>query len=207
MYVLACVAMHAFIIIISHQNTQIYSAVHTYTHMATQTHTTHCSCLLDEQYCQHIRLGPVGCRLYGFMLHHQAVSRSVDYNSQKPLIKRCAWEHFSLLLYLFLNEHSIDLLTVQRSASKPNSARYYKLAGLWNTVQQNHLLFLLWYLLFFMAIIVKVIQFMALMWHVYKGIVENTECREDIWSRPDNKKHTWFLNQFKSTECAYTALL
>lgn len=58
-----------------------------------------------------------------------------------------------------------------------------------------------------MFIIVKVNQFMALMWHVYKGIVEKTERREDIWSRPDNKKHTWFLNQLKSTECAYTALL
>lgn len=146
--------------------------------MATQTHTTHCSCLLDEQYCQHIILGPVGCRLYGFMLHHQAVSRSVDYNSQKPLIKRCAWEHFSLLLYLFLNEH-IDLLTVQRSASEPIFAIYYKLAGLWNTVQEEPLLFLLWYLFFFMVIIiVKMNQFMALIWHVYKGIVENTECRE-----------------------------
>jgi len=31
-YVLACVAMPVFIIIINHQNTQIYSAVHTYTH-------------------------------------------------------------------------------------------------------------------------------------------------------------------------------
>lgn len=140
-YVLACVALHAFRIIISYQNTQIYSLVQTYTHTGTQTKTTQCSCLLDEQYCQHIRLGPVGRWLYGFMLHHQAVSHSVDYNSQKPLIKRCAWEHFSLLLYLFRNEHSIDLLTVQRSASEPNTASFYKLAGLWNAVQQEPLIF------------------------------------------------------------------
>jgi len=50
---------------------------------------------------------------------------------------------FSLLLYLFLNEHSIDLLTIQGSASEPISAIYYKLAGLRNTVQEEPLLFLL----------------------------------------------------------------
>lgn len=55
--------------------------------------------------------------------------------------------------------------------------------------------------------VVKVMQFMEQLWHVYTGIVENAECRENIWSGPDNKKYTWFLNQLKSTECAYTALL
>ncbi len=55
--------------------------------------------------------------------------------------------------------------------------------------------------------VVKVMQFMELLWHVYAGIVEHAECREDIWNGPDNKKYSWFLNQLKSTECAYTAFL
>lgn len=39
------------------------------------------------------------CRLlhsYGFMLHHRGISFSVDYNSQKPLIKSCAAKAFCL---------------------------------------------------------------------------------------------------------------
>lgn len=55
--------------------------------------------------------------------------------------------------------------------------------------------------------VVNVMHFMELLRHVYTDIVENAECREDIWSGPDNKKYTWFLNQLKSTECAYMALL
>lgn len=42
------------------------------------------------------------CRVrhsYGLMLHHHGISFSVDYNSQKPLIKPCASKAFCLLLF------------------------------------------------------------------------------------------------------------
>lgn len=65
------------------------------------------------------------CRLlhsYGFMLHHHGISFSVDYNSQKPLIKPCGakafWVFFFKNNYLSLNESEALRFTDQDSTGQ-----------------------------------------------------------------------------------------
>lgn len=76
------------------------------------------------------------CRLlhsYGFMLHHRGISFSVDYNSQKPLIKPCTAKAFCFFAffsphnYLSQNECEApsDLLTKSPLCSgEPQQAKH-----------------------------------------------------------------------------------
>lgn len=70
------------------------------------------------------------CRLlhsYGFMLHHHGISFSVDYNSQKPLIKPCAAKAFCFFYnHLSLNEREAFRFTDQVSQrSRENQQAKY----------------------------------------------------------------------------------
>lgn len=65
------------------------------------------------------------CRLlhsYGFMLHHHGISFSVDYNSQKPLIKPCGAKAFCfvfIIIYLWMRVRPLDLLIKTQQAKYP----------------------------------------------------------------------------------------
>lgn len=70
---------------------------------------------------------------YGFMLHHRGISFSVDYNSQKPLIKPCTAKAFCFFAffsphnYLSRNESEApsDLLTKSPLCSgEPQQAKH-----------------------------------------------------------------------------------
>jgi len=113
----------------SFRDVQTQSQLHTHT-KHTHTHT------LAETHSLVYRMSNIAdaldwpCRLlrrYGFMLHHRGVSFSVDYNSQKPLIKPCAAKPLFLFFYNYLSPRvkPSDLLTKSHSAvESTNKAKY-----------------------------------------------------------------------------------
>lgn len=65
-------------------------------------HTAPAAARVDrERRCR--RVGLAELHSYGFMLHHRGISLSVDYISQKPLIKRSAAKAFCFLLNTYLS--------------------------------------------------------------------------------------------------------